>query len=346
MTELIEKRERIRGFDFIRITAILIVFLGHTIGNQRHNQYIELVIKILSPGLTMSLLGFVSGYLLSIKYQLLYDGLFYIKRLVRIFSSLFICLSFITILHAFLGKDVINQHSFFHFMGLTAFFDLFQVESQSSLGEGLWFVTVIVAMYLLLPMLSTILSHRNGNLHLFFIISFCLFLNFNISDGSASIWNVLMSFVIGVYMGVNDKLALILKHHPLPYILGTLMVFIVCGLATESIIPYAVREVILPIYPIVAVPFLIKISKLIPERIEAFIAILSGISYEIYLLHPYFIRANFLELFPGIHSLLLQVLIASTITCTLAFIFSRGSSFASQAILKYFHGNEPVSGRQ
>lgn len=89
------QQKKLEGFDFIRSFAILIVFLGHILGRQCPNDTFTLITRILSPGLTMSLLGFISGYLLSSKYKLSYGSRYYIKRFTRIYLTLFVCLSFI-----------------------------------------------------------------------------------------------------------------------------------------------------------------------------------------------------------------------------------------------------------
>ncbi len=171
------KQNKIAGFDFIRAFAIFFVFMAHIINKQCDNQIILLIERGISPGLTMSLLGFISGYLLTRKYQKSYDGRFYIKRFSRIYSSIFICLTTVVIMHIMLGYDVINQHSIIHYMGLSFFIELLQVENKSSIGSGLWFITIIIFMYLLLPIISYIYCHKNKIYHLLFVVVVCLFLN-------------------------------------------------------------------------------------------------------------------------------------------------------------------------
>ena len=117
---------KIIGFDFIRAFAIFFVFIAHILNKQSHNPIVLLIERTISPGLTMSVLGFISAYILTSKYKE-FDGSFYVKRFSRIYSSLIICLSLITVLHIFLSYDVINQHSIIHFLGLSFFMGLFQV---------------------------------------------------------------------------------------------------------------------------------------------------------------------------------------------------------------------------
>jgi len=81
-------QNKINGFDFIRAFSIFFIFIAHIIDKQCDNQTILLIGRAISPGLTMSMLGFISGYLLSSKYKTSFDGIFYIKRFSRIYSSL------------------------------------------------------------------------------------------------------------------------------------------------------------------------------------------------------------------------------------------------------------------
>jgi hypothetical protein len=76
-------RNRIDSFDLIRSFAILTIFIDHTITKDPRidNGFAHLAITTLSPGLTMSLLGFISAALLSS--TMLNYGPFLIKRFTR-----------------------------------------------------------------------------------------------------------------------------------------------------------------------------------------------------------------------------------------------------------------------
>lgn len=80
---------RIEGYDFIRSFAILVVFLCHAF-KRSTNEVFFLGSHALSPGLTMSLLEFISAALLSARDEDF--GSFLIKRFTRIYSSLIFCL--------------------------------------------------------------------------------------------------------------------------------------------------------------------------------------------------------------------------------------------------------------
>ena len=329
-----DKENKMVGFDFIRAFAIFFVFMGHIFGD-------KLIIRSLSPGLTMSVLGFISAYLLTSKYET-FNGSFYVKRFSRIYSSLVVCLFFITLFHLFLSYDVINQHSIFHYMGLSFFMELFNVTNKSSLGTGLWFVTIIILMYLLLPLKCILYRHKYSTVHLIAVILLCLFFN-KVMSGTASSWNVVMSFNIGSYIGINSNIKTFTQKSFVFYLFTTLFILLLCGLATSKIIPYEVRNFLLPLYPFLAVSLLFKIGDSLRGCIEKIVIWFSSVSYEVYILHFYFINKNFSDIFPNIASKYLQFLIALIIVLPFAHIFSKFAVFISSSINTYLLHFRPVS---
>jgi peptidoglycan/LPS O-acetylase OafA/YrhL len=328
-----QREERLIGFDLIRAFAIFFVFLGHILEKQCHNEFVLLVSRSISPGLTMSALGFISGYLLSSKYDV-FDGSFYIKRFSRIYSSLFVCLLSITILHIYLSYDLINHHSIIHYMGLSFFMQLLQVTNQSSLGSGLWFVTIIVGLYLLLPIITKIYRHKNSILHLALIIIICVFFD-KVMHNTTSSWNVIMAFNIGCYIAIKSNMELLSKNSIFFYTLMTLFILLVCGLATSKILPWGTREFLLPLYPFFAVPLLYKLGGSISGYPRLIISWFSSISYEFYILHFYFINQKFSDLFPSIDSIYYMIFLSFIIITPLAFILSKIGAFLSRKVINY-----------
>jgi len=324
---------KIIGFDFIRTFSIFFVFMAHILNKQSHNDIVLLIERSISPGLTMSVLGFISAYLLTSKYDT-FNGSFYVKRFSRIYSSLITCLSVITILHLILSYDVINQHSIIHFIGLSFFMELFQVTNKSSLGAGLWFITIINFMYLLLPLICQIYTHNYNKVHLFIVVVLCLFFD-EVMYGTASGWNVVIAFNIGCYVGLNSNIEVFTKRSLFFYLFTTSILLLFSGLATLEIIPYKVRALLLPWYPFFAVPLLYKIGNRIKGLFKAVIIWFSSISYEVYILHFYFINKNFSDIFPTINSIYLQILIAIIIVLPLAYITSRIGIYIGDLINKY-----------
>lgn len=331
---------RIEGYDFIRSFAILIVFLGHILGKQATNEGIKLVFNSLSPGLTMSLLGFISAVLLSSRN--LDVGSFLIKRFTRIYISLFYCLILILCAHLLLGKEVVNQHMLLHFMGLSAFFDLFLVKNKATIGYGLWFITAINLMYLFLPLLQKIFRHDRGLSHLAIFVILCTMLNFTMY-GTSSIWNVVISFSVGVYFGVNGLTdRLIDVKNKFFYIVGCIILLFIVALSTSRVLPYETRQMLFFFYPLAFVPMLFAISAKIPKIFMNGVTFFAGLSYEFYILHFYFINESFKDFFSASIPLYGQIAIAFFVTLALACMVSMGASQTRKILDSYLlnsHGD-------
>ena len=326
--------KRIEGYDFIRSFAILVVFLAHILSNQSDNDALLLGVQSLSPGLTMSLLGFISAVLLSSRE---YDfGSFLIKRFTRIYISLIYCLIVILVVHALFGKIRINQHVLLHLMGLSAFFDLFSVQSKATIGSGLWFITAIVLMYLIFPLLQKLFRHPRGLVHLFFFIALCTMLNF-VMHGTQSILNVVISFSVGVYIGVNGHATrLINSERSMVFpLLGCISLLVIVALSSAHVLPYVIRIFLFAFYPLAFVPFLFAVCRKLPTRIVAASSFFASLSYEFYILHFYFINDKFRYFFPASTSLYVQIIFGFIITFVLAYIISKCASWSRKLADKY-----------
>lgn len=313
------KSNRVEGYDLIRSTSILIVFLGHATNKQVTNDFGLLIIHSLSPGLTMSLLGFISAALLSAKK---YDfGTFLVKRFTRIYISLTICLTVVLFAHALIGKKVITQHALLHFMGLSAFFDLFLVHNKATIGDGLWFITAILLMYFCYPILQLLFNHSRSLMHLIIIIIFCTAFNF-FMYGTASIWNVVISFTLGVYLGVNGHISRLTNANPIGPLLGSLGLLAIVVFSSASVIPYNVRHFLYPFYPLSFVPLFFYVSKIIHPSLLSASKFFANLSFEFYILHFYLINSGFKEFFPFYENLYGQIVVSFIVTLIISYIIS------------------------
>ena len=334
--------KRIEGYDFIRSFAILIVFLGHAFKHST-NEVIFLGTRSLSPGLTMSLLGFISAALLSARDDDF--GAFLIKRFTRIYSSLMFCLIVVLTIHALLGKKVMElshaghvmaQHTLFHFMGMSAWFGLFEVESEVTIGPGLWFITVIILMYLVLPILRKLFQHPRGLIHVVLFVALCMMLNF-VTYGGQAMWNVIISFAVGVYCGVNGyttRLTDAGARMVVPLV-GCIGLLTVAALSTAHVLPTSIRSLLFAIYPLAFIPVLFAVSQKLPKPILVASSVFAGLSYEFYILHFYFINDGFKDFFPAATPLYGQAIIAFVITVSLAYVISKGAGRFKQMADNY-----------
>jgi peptidoglycan/LPS O-acetylase OafA/YrhL len=332
MTEGTIMNERVEGYDFIRSVAILVVFFSHILNEQASNEAVLLTVRSLSPGITMSLLGFISAAILSAKeYEF---GTFLVKRFTRIYISLALCLVVVIGAHAFLGKNVITQHTLLHFMGLSAFFDLFLVKDKSTIGAGLWYITAIITMYLIFPLLIKLFKHRQGFIHLLLFIVLCTAANF-VMYGTSSTWNVVISFSLGVYLGTNGHIGRLVNAGMARPLLGSLSLLSVAAFSAGGILPYGVRGLLFALYPLAFVPLLFAISKKLPPLLLVASGFFAGLSYEFYILHFYLINEGFRDFFPGPMSLAGQIIISFTATFGIAFIVSRAASWFRKLADRY-----------
>jgi len=323
---------RIYGYDLIRTISILIVYLAHILSNQLSGEFALLLVRTFSPGLTMSLLGFISGSLLARTENNL--GVFFLKRFSRIYTSLFLCLTCVSLYHYFLGKGVLSQHALLHFMGLTAFFEIFIVKSKAAIGEGLWFITAICLMYILLPLLIILFEHRRGTLHFILIVLGCTLLHLTMY-GTQSLWNVFISFCLGVYLSVRDFLPRLIEVKPKYSLPLAITLLIICGLSKSKILPYPVQSFLFVFYPFAFVSLFFAISGKLPKWVITPVLFFASISYEFYILHYYFANKNFYEIFPASFGLFLHIIISFTITCFLSFVLSRSATKLRKIVIEY-----------
>jgi len=306
--------ERIGAYDLARSFAIVFVFLGHIIISQTSSFALKVVFGTLSPGLTMSLLGFISAALLSIRTE--EAGVFLIKRFSRIYIPLFSCLVVVLVIQSILGTAKFTLDTVLHFLGLSGFYELFPHLNEASVGQGLWFVTTILTMYLLLPALQRLFKHRRGLIHL--LVAIVLSLAAYRWINAAGAWNVVIAFCIGTYVGVNGRLEALARRPPALYAGLACLLLGVCALASARVIPFWIRGLLLPFYPVVFIPIFFMLAKVLPRWLMGAASLFAAVSYEFYILHFYFINRGFDELFGGSLRMAAEIPISFAVTLVLA----------------------------
>ncbi len=323
-----------KALNFARSFSILMVFIGHNINAYCPKTISTIIIKLISPGITMSTLGFISGYLLCRKYSI-FDGLFYVKRFSRIYSSLFVCMLSIGIFHFSVDYEILNQHTLLHLAGLSFFFDLLNVSNISTIGDGLWFVTVIVILYLFLPLIKVLYCGKKSRLHLMVILVGFLLLNC-ILYGTMSAFNVIISFNIGCYIGLNSSLGKFCDK-PWWFYFGIVVLLMMIDLI--SMLKFSngqIRNLIIIFYPYCTIPLLYKLGCSLGHYVENFCTFFASISYEFYLLHFYFLNDFYDEFFPQITLILLRTSISLFGVLLMSYCFAKVSNFLSSTLNMYF----------
>ena len=325
--------KRIEGYDFIRSVAILIVFLGHIlqIEDRDGNAWLVIHALSLSSGMAMSLLGFISAVLLS---DTEYDyGAFLVRRFTRIFIPLACCLSIMLAAHALLGKKIVTTHVLFHYLGLSAFFDVFGITNKATIGRGLWFITAIMIMYLIFPLLQKLFRHPRGFIHLTMIVIMCTALNYFIYAQSS--WNVFVSFSLGVYLSINGKISQLIEKETIVPFIGAAGLIAISILIYYKIIPNEIKYFFYTFYPLFYVPILFMIAKRLPALLLAFSTFFASLSYEFYILHFYFINKEYQDIINFSSSLYAKMLISFLTTLVLACIVSKYASRLRKAANDY-----------
>jgi hypothetical protein len=324
--------ERIQAYDLARTFAIGFVFLGHIIQAQTTSFPLKVVVGTFSPGLTMSLLGFVSAALLSVRAE--DPGVFLIRRFSRIYIPLFTCLIVVLVIQAIIGTAKVNLDTLLHFLGLSGFYQIFPHLNSASIGAGLWFVTTILSMYLLLPALKRLFAHRLGLVHLGVVI--VLSLAAHRWWNAAGAWNVVIAFCIGTYLGVNDRLDALRYRPPALYLPLACVVLGVGALTCARVIPLWISGLLLPFYPVVFVPILFMVARVLPRWLMKIASLFAAISYEFYILHFYFINRGFNEIYGDRFRLALEIPISFVTTLVLASILYLVNSRLRRPLDAYF----------
>lgn len=306
------------SLDFIRALMILIVCLGHALTGRPADDPAAFVLRALSPGMTMSLIACLSAMLVAPGFAQGGAGSrFLVRRLLRLFVPMWLCLLPIIAWHLASGLKPLTQHGLLHLLGLTAFIELSGAVNTSSIGAALWFVTAIMVMYFLLPLLRALYEHRYRNLHLAALMVIGVAASALIY-GAQSFWNVFIGFTLGAFAswrrGESAPPALPLG---LPWLaLGSLVVI---GLRVVSMRSGRgwISDLILPLYPIFVLPCLLWLGARLPAVVLGVCSFFAALSFEFYMLHPYFIHDGFARLFGSWSGLWWEVL-ASLLLALLA----------------------------
>lgn len=278
-------------FDILRTFLIITVFLAHAADWSFKGTLFRDVMLMLSPGMTMCLLGYLSAILLTGRKE--DGGVFLLKRMLRIFVPLYLCNGVILLMQLYQGTMSLNQDTVLHFMGLSLFFNVFQVEDRSSIGAGLWFITAILLMYFMLPLLRHLFHMQRARLALFGVLLGSLALE-TVLHNSQSFFAVLIGFSMGVYH----------QQRGLPSLSGvyswvanlSFLLLLYWMTVTPELSGY--RYVLLPLYPLLMYPWLLRLCEKTPSVISTLCERFSKCSFEFYLLHFYFLSPYWTGWYP------------------------------------------------
>lgn len=105
--------------------------------------------------------AFSSAYFTTKLYGTRIDrGRFWRKKLERLGLRYWVILTFLAIVLALKGRTVLHWHTLVHYAALSGVLNWVHVRSQSALGAGLWFFTLLLIFYLAYPWLARLFASK------------------------------------------------------------------------------------------------------------------------------------------------------------------------------------------
>lgn len=299
-----------RNFSFAKVVAIYTVVLGHWFSG---------TILWIPVTVGLFIFAFSSAYFTAIKYPDNMDlGYFWIQKLKRLGISLIVILIFLSCLLISKGSVVYHWHTVVHFFGLSGFLNWFSIPNQSALGNGLWFLTLLLIFYIIYPLLS-----RLNNIpilsELFAIAAVlsAIFLESTVKVGH-ELWITSLAFILGVFYA---KRSVTVSDKSLVFLIIT-----ACALLLALNILAQVKQLnaLLILLTCLSVALFLIRGKIPETRIMMRIVKLEKNILEVFILHTYL----FLDIFQN-------KLIDLILSLIVIFYVSKALCFISSMILSY-----------
>jgi hypothetical protein len=188
------------NFHFAKVAALLAVIVGHYAQTVHHPSSTFLWIP---TQIGLYVFGFSSGYFTGNKYRMDYSlNAFWLAKVPRLLGPLLVADVFLIALLLLQDQaQVFHWHSLFALFGLNGVFLWLGIPSQTPLGNGLWFFTLLWAFYLIFPCLERLNRTKAvgiSTVTLGGILS--LILAYQTSFGVA-FWDTAWFFLFGTFCG-------------------------------------------------------------------------------------------------------------------------------------------------
>lgn len=183
------------NFSVAKVVAIFTVVASHW--------FTDLPLWILAT-IALFLFGFSSSFFTGRLYGTDVDvRAFWKKKVQRLGVRYWLILAVLSVLLVIQGRDIWHWHSLVHVAGLSGILNLF-APSQSALGRGLWFFTLLLFFYALYPLLAKrLVASTRTTVVLAVTVAGLLALNEVVRLGFA-LWLTMIGFILGIYVGVNQ----------------------------------------------------------------------------------------------------------------------------------------------
>lgn len=183
------------NFSVAKVIAILTVTAGHW--------YAQTLLWIpVTFGLIV--FAFSSGYFTAAIYgPNVQRRQFWSKKLKRLGLRFWLILAFLVVVIALEGKTVLHWHTLVHFMGLSGFLNWAGLPSESGLGLGLWFFTLLLIFYLAYPFLAQAMRTKSAAYGLVIVALLAtMYLEESVKVGH-ELWLTAFGFIAGVAWGAH-----------------------------------------------------------------------------------------------------------------------------------------------
>ncbi|THC39779.1 acyltransferase family protein [Massilia sp. Mn16-1_5] len=153
--------------------------------------------------IALFLFGFSSSFFTGRIYGSEVDvGAFWKKKVQRLGVRYWLILMVLGALLLIQGRDVFHWHTLVHIAGLSGVLNLIGA-SESALGRGLWFFTLLLFFYALYPMLAKALRASNRTSVTLALTAIALLLLNEWVALGFSLWLTMLGFILGIHAGVN-----------------------------------------------------------------------------------------------------------------------------------------------
>lgn len=160
------------------------------------------------------------------------------------------------------------QHTLLHFMEMSAVFEMLEVDSEVTIGSGPRFIAAIIMLYLIFALLQKVFRYPRGFVHVVLCVALCTMLIL-VMYGTQPMWNVVISFAVGVYCGVNGYTKRLTDTgvRMVAPLVGCVGLFTVAALYTAHVLPNSARSLLFTLSPLAFVPLLFTVSRKLPKPI-------------------------------------------------------------------------------
>ena len=261
------------NFQIAKVLGILIVATAH---------FFPDTILWVPSSVALFIFGFSSAYFTHLKYSQQFDAVPYWRNKVsRLGYSLLVINTFLLVVSSIVSsREIFVWQTALQLVGLGGFLDWLHIVNASSLGNGMWFFTLLLLFYGVYPLLRMANRHElSSSLVLLIALAGMSYCHFHYPVGY-DLWPTAFSFTFGVYIAGH------------PFHLST-RVFIFGGIISVSLmgaLNFLLRVNAYNYFLIMAASVLLVVwlrEAVLPAWLLRPISYLSDVVLEIYLIHTY-----------------------------------------------------------